>query len=79
MNKECYEEFYEFRMLTSHLTFYEQNREEYNLMDSFLCDKYTLVNDQIVGKRLAACRLALLYIRHSSLQFMKCLSHQYEK
>ena len=56
MNKERYEEFYELRMLTRHLTFYEQNREEYNLMDSFLCDKYKLENNQIVRKTIVACR-----------------------
>ena len=56
MNKERYEEVYELRMITSHLTFYVQNREEYNLMDSFLCYKYKLENNQIVRKNLAAYR-----------------------
>ena len=56
MNKERCEEFYELRMLTSHLTFYKQNQVEHNLMDSFLCDKYKLENNQHVKNSLAACR-----------------------
>jgi hypothetical protein len=56
MNKERYKEFYKLRVLTNHLTFYEQNLEEYNLMDYFLCDKYNLENKETGGKILVACR-----------------------
>jgi len=67
MNEERYEEFYTLRVLTNHLTFYEQNLEEHNLMNSFLCDKYKLENKENGRKNLSCLQITSFSLYQAQL------------